>query len=99
MKQMKHPNSKLQHPEKFQAPNINGRIRCDGRDSAPALSAPLSGATLRVICAKDVTHSARSTGGDGAGAPSLPRLRAPIWSLVLGASLELGCWSLELFPT
>ena len=25
--------------------------------------------------------------------------RTLVWSLVLDASLELGCWSLELFPT
>jgi len=94
---MKAPNSKHQHPEKHQAPNTNRRIRCEGRDGAPAPSAPLSGATLRVNPATGVMHSARCTGGDGASAPSLP-MPAQFWNLVLGISLELGCWSLSLSP-
>jgi len=72
-----------------------------GRDGAPAPSAPLSGATLRVNCAMDVNYtkgvigSARCyAGGDGAGAPSLPIARKLVidvwnfsgaWMLVLGA--------------
>jgi len=102
--QMKAPSTNIQAPEKHQGPSSNWRVRCAGRDSAPALSAPLSGATWGLNCAKGVNYAKGVTGsaryyagGDGAGAPSLPIAGCPgrIWNLVIGISLDVGAWILS----
>ena len=48
--------------------------------------------------ARGVIHSVRYyAGGDGAGAPSLPKSESANWCLVFGISLDVGAWYLELF--
>ena len=71
-------------------------LRCPRRLAAQrcvlnrAKGTPVPPATTRAVTSqRDVPTCA--------SAPSLPNWRAIDWSLAHGASLELGCWSLELF--